>query len=169
MRLEISASASECGNGALIEQANQLLEEADRHCMDAIQSDRTFYIAYDNRGNIAINGTTMAINAPMDLAVPVMYKDGGSGDRPVFGAVIAVAVLALKRPTTVVTPGQTVVVHLHLNAIDLKDPDAVRGLVFMLDGKEITKAEWDKAVKQIDQEKAKHAGTKGAHKAPTDK
>src|SRR5262249_32303224 len=52
------------------------------------------------------------------------------------GAVIAIAVLALRRQPTVVTP-QTVVVHLHLNAIDLKDPEAIRGMVFILDGKEI--------------------------------
>ena len=37
-----------------------------------------------NGGNIAPNGTSGDVFAPLDIAACVMYKDGGYGDRPVF-------------------------------------------------------------------------------------
>lgn len=37
-----------------------------------------------NGGNLAPNGTPMDVSDPLDIAVPIMYKDGGVGDRPVF-------------------------------------------------------------------------------------
>ncbi|MBM4039452.1 MAG: hypothetical protein FJ290_13150 [Planctomycetes bacterium] len=37
-----------------------------------------------NGGNLAPNGTSGDVFAPLDIAACVMYKDGGYGDRPIF-------------------------------------------------------------------------------------
>lgn len=42
-----------------------------------------------NGGNIASNGTPEDVFASLDIATTVMYKDGGSGDRPVFAPMLA--------------------------------------------------------------------------------
>jgi tetratricopeptide (TPR) repeat protein len=45
----------------------QLLDQADQCCARAIQSDRTFYMAYDNRGNIARVRARVATDRAADL------------------------------------------------------------------------------------------------------
>lgn len=50
----------------------------------------TLYRAWgSNGGSIATNGTTDNVFASLDIASVVMYKDGGSGDRPVFAPMLA--------------------------------------------------------------------------------
>ena len=42
-----------------------------------------------NGGNIAANGTAEDVFGSLDVATTVFYKDGGVGDRPVFGPMLA--------------------------------------------------------------------------------
>lgn len=50
----------------------------------------TLYRAWgSNGGSIATNGTPPNVFASLDAAATVMYKDGGSGDRPVFAPMMA--------------------------------------------------------------------------------
>jgi tetratricopeptide (TPR) repeat protein len=48
----LRAGTSPAGSSA--EMLKSCLDEAEKNCVNAIQSDRTFYMAYDNRGNIAV-------------------------------------------------------------------------------------------------------------------
>lgn len=64
-----------------------LSERATRAVKDLMPYSENFTLQRfwgGNGGNLATNGTPYDVFAPLEVAACVMYKDGGTGDRPVF-------------------------------------------------------------------------------------
>lgn len=70
------------GNGERVSQVLELLSEAAEHCAGAINGDRTYYLAYDNRGNIArlrarveaVTATNLLRDAIQDYHEALSYR-----------------------------------------------------------------------------------------------